>query len=662
MQIGDLPLVSTIKEKCRMCYTCVRDCPAKAIRVSEGQASVVPQRCIGCGNCLHVCAQHAKQVYDSIPEVERLLDSGRPVAALLAPSYPAEFDDLAPDVLAGALRGAGFASVHEVSFGADLVAREYAHLLRTTDKAYIATTCPAVVSYIEKYVPELVDSLAPVVSPMVAMARAVRRDRPEAATVFIGPCIAKKGEAVAPEIAGDVDAALTFPELRALLAKRPAEPARAAAAPFDGPRGGLGGLFPISRGLLQAAGLQEDLLRGDLIVADGRANFWAAIRQFRNDPGDVRLLEVLSCHGCVMGPGYSQERPVLERRQRVRQTLQQELARLDRRAHRDDLQRCAGLDLGRRFTAFDQRIERPSEEKIAEILARMGKTKREDELDCGACGYTSCRRHATAVYRGLAETEMCLPHTIESLRTSLRELESSHRELTETREALGHSEKLASMGQVAAGIAHEVNNPLGVVLLYTNLMLERCADRPELQEDLSLVVEHAERCKKIVSGLLNFARQNKVFRQAADPAALIAEALRSTPAPEGVRVRVEAEPGRAVEVDPDQMHQVLANLISNAYAAMPRGGELTLRAGGGEESLVLEVVDTGVGISKENMGKVFEPFFTTKQVGKGTGLGLAMVHGIVKMHRGQAEVRSNADPAAGPTGTTFRITVPRREI
>jgi iron only hydrogenase large subunit-like protein len=215
MQIGGAPLVSTIREKCRMCYTCVRDCPAKAIRVSEGQASVVPQRCIGCGNCLLVCGQRAKRVYDSLPDVDGLFKSGRPVAALLAPSYPAEFDDLAPDALAGALRGAGFASVHEVSFGADLVAREYAHLLRNTDKAYIATTCPAVVSYIEKYLPDLTETLAPVVSPMIAMARAVRQDRPGTAVVFIGPCIAKKGEAVAREVAGEVDAVLTFNELRA---------------------------------------------------------------------------------------------------------------------------------------------------------------------------------------------------------------------------------------------------------------------------------------------------------------------------------------------------------------------------------------------------------------------------------------------------------------
>ncbi|MFA6003717.1 MAG: [Fe-Fe] hydrogenase large subunit C-terminal domain-containing protein [Elusimicrobiota bacterium] len=663
MKIGDIPLVATIKEKCRMCYTCIRECPAKAIRVSEGQASVIATRCIGCGNCISVCSQQAKRVYCSIPEVEAMLAAGRPVAALLAPSYPAEFVDMDTDSLAGTLRWLGFSSVHEVSFGADLVAREYARLLAESERPYIATTCPAVVSYIEKYLPDMIPALAPIVSPMVAAARVVRQAcGPDTAMVFIGPCIAKKGEAVAKEVAGEVDAVLTFQELRQMIAARGWDPARIQPAPLDPPRGGLGGLFPISRGLLQAAGLQEDLLKGDLIVVDGRANFWAAIRQFRKDPGDVRLLEVLSCHGCVMGPGFSRHDPALEKRHRVKQSLKKELGKIDGERYKQDVERYCRLPLGRGFSSFDQRVDRPSDEELTRILARMGKTAAEDELNCGACGYNTCRRHATAIYRGLAEVEMCLPYTIEQLRTTVQELEMSHQDLVEVREALGQSEKLASMGQVAAGIAHEVNNPLGVVLIYANLLLERCQDKSEVREDMSVIVEHADRCKKIVSGLLNFARQNKVFRQRTDIRELIEEAVRSAPPPAGVRLKVAVDTAHAMaELDPDQMHQVFTNLVSNAYAAMPGGGELSVRAFGTNGELVVEVSDTGTGISKSNLKKVFEPFFTTKQVGKGTGLGLAVAHGIIKMHSGQIRVASNADPAAGPTGTTFTITLPRHE-
>jgi signal transduction histidine kinase len=229
------------------------------------------------------------------------------------------------------------------------------------------------------------------------------------------------------------------------------------------------------------------------------------------------------------------------------------------------------------------------------------------------------------------------------------------------RETLGQTEKLASMGQVAAGIAHEVNNPLGVVLLYANLVLERCERDTELQTDLGYIVEHATRCKKIVAGLLNFARQNRVFRQSTRIDELIGDVLRSVPPPADIRTAVEVrmEPPVA-ELDPDQMHQVLANLVSNAYAAMPEGGRLGIRAEASDGDLVLQVSDNGTGIPKTIVGKIFEPFFTTKQVGQGTGLGLAVVHGIVKMHGGQVAIASNADPAVGPTGTTFTIRIPKK--
>ncbi|MFA6030438.1 MAG: [Fe-Fe] hydrogenase large subunit C-terminal domain-containing protein [Elusimicrobiota bacterium] len=663
MRIGDAPLVSTIKEKCRMCYTCVRECPAKAIQVAYGQASIVAQRCIGCGNCIRVCGQKAKKVYSSIEGAELLLRGGRPTVAIVAPSWPAEFSELDDEAFAGTLRALGFAGVHEVSFGADLVAKEYSRLLSETDGRYIATTCPAVVSYIEKYVPDLLPAMIPVVSPMIATARVVRRLRGgDVSVVFVGPCIAKKGEAVDEEVAGEVHAALTFGELRQMIVEHAVDSSRVERGAFDPPHGGLGGLFPVSRGLLQAARMEEDLLRGDLMVVDGKVNFWAAIREFRKDPGDVRLMEVLSCHGCIMGPGFSREEPILERRHRVTQAVKKGQAVLDKARYAEDLRLHGDISLRRGFTAFDQRIERPSDTEMACILALMGKTKPEDELNCGACGYATCRKHATAVYRGLAEVEMCLPYAIEHLRTTVQALERSHQDLSAAKEALTQSEKLASMGQVAAGIAHEVNNPLGVVLLYTNLLLEKCSERVDMKEDLSLIVEHAERCKKIVAGLLNFARQNKVFRQPTDVGRLLEKAVGSVQVPESIRVvlRTDAEDPSA-DLDPDQMMQVLTNMISNAVAAMPGGGTLTLRAAGDAANVELAVADTGVGIPKENMKKVFEPFFTTKQVGKGTGLGLAMCHGIVKMHCGQIRADSNANPAAGPTGTTFTITLPRRE-
>jgi signal transduction histidine kinase len=217
------------------------------------------------------------------------------------------------------------------------------------------------------------------------------------------------------------------------------------------------------------------------------------------------------------------------------------------------------------------------------------------------------------------------------------------------------------MGQLAAGVAHEVNNPLGVVLMYTHLLLEEVEKSHPIQEDLTMIAKEADRCKKIVSGLLDFARQNRVLLQTNDVRELVERSLRAVPAPEHIRVEVEHQlEDPLCECDLDQMIQVLTNLVSNAIAAMPDGGTLRIQTRGDEKQVYFVVADTGIGIAKENMSKIFTPFFTTKKMGKGTGLGLAVTYGIVKMHRGDIRVKSNPDAAAGPTGTMFTVTIPRQ--
>ncbi len=320
-----------------------------------------------------------------------------------------------------------------------------------------------------------------------------------------------------------------------------------------------------------------------------------------------------------------------------------------------------GIDLHREYLSDEQTLgHSATSEELEEILHRMGKFGPEDLLNCGACGYDSCLEHARAAYAGLADSEMCLPHTIEQLRTAYDELEESHRSLEEAKEALERSGKLASMGQLAAGIAHEVNNPLGTLLLHANLLLEECEEDSQIRDDLETVVDQANRCKRIISGLLNFARQSRVLRQPTDMAELVERTVRTAPAAPNVTVEIKNELADAMaDIDPDQMVQVLSNLYTNAQQAMSEGGDLTITLSDDPETVTIKITDTGVGVAEENMGKLFDPFFTTKQVGMGTGLGLAVAHGIVKMHKGQIAVESNADRNAGPTGTTFTITLPR---
>jgi two-component system NtrC family sensor kinase len=658
----DAPLISTIEERCRVCYTCVRECPAKAIRIKSGQAAVIEERCIGCGHCIEVCSQGAKQHRRCGDAVKRLLARRAPVAACLAPSFPAEFTDIPYRRLVGMIRRLGFASVHELAFAADLVAERYRALIEAGgEKRFIGSTCPAVVGYVERYHPDLVASLAPIVSPMIAMARCLKElHGPELEVVFVGPCIAKKREGLSRAMAGEVAAMITFVELRELFAEAGVTADAVEPRDFDPPRGGKGALFPIRRGLLEAARVDQGLASGEVDAVDGGAAMAEAIEAFGRGHVGSKLLEVLACQGCIMGPGMGAPASLFARRASVASYVRERLPTLDEPAWQADLARFDALDLGRSFKPFDQRLGGPSAGELAEILLRMGKAQPSDELNCGACGYPTCRAHARAIHAGLAESEMCLPYTIEHLRSAVSDLAVSHEQLATAQEALLHAEKLASMGQLAAGIAHEVNNPLGVVLMYAHLLLEQCSEESRMRPDLQLIAEQADRCKRIVAGLLNFARQNKLVVLEVDVRELVERAVKAVPAPPGVAVRAEHEGDPLAELDRDQMAQVLANLVANAYDAMPSGGTLTLRTSGDAARVRLEVSDTGVGVPGEHLSKIFEPFFTTKPIGKGTGLGLAVVYGIVKMHRGDLAVASNADPAKGPLGTTFTVTLPRR--
>ena len=668
MPTQDKPLVTIIGERCRMCYACVRECPARAIQVVDGQASVVQARCIGCGNCLRVCSQNAKHVRDDTERAFALIDSKMRTAVMVAPSFPAEFADIEPGRLVAMIRTLGFSSVHEMSLGADLVAQEYLELLqRDPEGRYITTPCPAVHSYVRKYRPDLTRFLAPVAPPMVAMARVLRHDLGEDLNVvFIGPCIAKKRASIDPTHV-EIEAVLTFAEIREMFDHRGIRPEDVTADDdFDPPYGGVGAVFPISGGLLQTAGMQADLLAGEILVAEGRDEFLDAIDEFDISHTNARLLDILSCQGCFAGAGMTSQETNMQRRARISSYAKSRIAGFSagqREGIAGAWERYADIDLSRAFEPDPQILESPdTPEELKEILERMGKHGEEDFLNCGACGYHTCLDHARAIYAGFADSDMCLPNTIEQLRTSFAALEESHRSLEDAKEALEKSGRLASMGQLAAGIAHEVNNPLGILLLHANLVLEEADDDSQLHEDLETIVDQANRCKRIISGLLNFARQSRVVRQPTNVAELVQKVLHTLPVGEGVVVEVDDRLDDPVaEIDSAQIVQVLSNLLTNGQQAMPDGGRVVVTLEDTPEEVVIQVSDAGVGIPEEDMSRLFDPFFTTKQVGMGTGLGLAVTHGIVKMHRGQITVESNPDPAAGPTGTTFTVRLPRYE-
>jgi len=652
-------LVYTIKELCRVCYTCVRECPSKAIKIINGQAEVMQERCIGCGNCIKVCSQDAKVFVQSRLEVRDLLRSKHQVVAIVAPSFPASFTEIDNyQKFVGMLRMLGFDKVCEVAFGADLVAKQYKKYLEENNEiGFISSDCPAIVDYIRYYHPSLVTNLVPVVSPMVAMAKVVKEVYgSDSKVVFIGPCIAKKDESY------EVDEVLTFREIRTMFDNAGISPDGVEPSDFDPPKAGRGAIFPITRGLIQTVNIPDDLFEGNVIVADGRVNFQQAIKEFEN--GNIKNvnLELLCCEGCIMGPGMPPGGSQYERRTYISSYVRNKLDNdQDMLLWEDNIKRFSSLNLDVEFIAHDQRMAQPSEAEVGKVLASMGKFSARDHLNCGACGYDTCLEHAIAIVEGLAEVEMCLPYSIDELHSTIKNLAISNEKLATIQQALKQSEKLAHMGQLSAGIAHELNNPLGVLIMYTNILLEECKETDPNRQDLELIATQAERCKKIVSGLLNFARKNQVRFDDVDIVRLADDSLNSVVIPNTISTRVVNKADNPIaQLDYDQMMQVLTNLNKNAIEAMSDGGNLEIVVEDTPEMVIFRIKDTGHGISEEDMDKLFTPFYTTKEVGKGTGLGLATSYGIVKMHKGKIEVRSNSNKEKGPTGTTFSILVPRK--
>ncbi|MDZ7373436.1 MAG: ATP-binding protein [candidate division KSB1 bacterium] len=654
-------VVQTIPDRCKRCYSCVRTCPAKAIKIVGGQAHVMPERCIGCGSCIRACGQNAKRVASGLEKTEELLDSGEPVVAILAPSFPAAFPGIPYPKIVGAIKQIGFRYVVEVALGADLISREYTRLAQSRSMPLIITTpCPAIVSYVEKYRPGLLLFLAPIVSPMIATARVVKwKLWPNAKVVFIGPCIGKKREKDDPKVAGVVDEVLTYREFKELLARRGGAFETAPEAEFDGPSAYIGRIFPVSGGLLKTAALRGDILDNDIIVTEGRERALEILKSVEQGRVEARFLDILFCEGCINGPVMDNDLSVFIRKDIVANYVRSRLATQSREEVERQWESLADVSLRREFTKEDLSLPTPTEEDIRRILASIGKYGPEDELNCGACGYSSCREKAAAVFQGLAEVEMCLPYLIERL-------ERMNQELLQAQERMIRAARLASMGELAAGVAHEINNPLTGVLTYIKVMERRLAseevprgDLAKLRQYLDTMEHEIVRCSEIVKNLLEFARPTKPTIEPVAVPELFSKALALVKHQielQNIRIVEEyPEDLPRIEVDFKQFQQVLLNLIINSAQAMPNGGTLILKAEAVDsgEYVDLIVEDTGCGIRKEDLPRIFDPFFTTKLDKKGTGLGLSMVYSIVQRHGGSIDVQSEVG-----VGTKFTIRVP----
>lgn len=647
-------IVSTITDQCKRCYSCIRECPAKAIRVIDGQAQVIYDRCIACGHCVKVCSQDAKQIYSETDIAYELLKEGN-VVAIIAPSFAASFPNDYRKIPT-ALKQLGFKKVIETAFGADLIANNYMREIHNEDgKTIISSACPAVVSFIQKYYVDLVPNLAKVVSPMIALGRYIKKEDPQTRIVFIGPCVAKKNEAEDENVAGVIDAVLTFTELKEMFDNQSIVVNDCEESDFDGPHAMMGKAYPLAGGLLKTTDVSDDILEKDIIVVEGKKKVVEIIEEIANNHINAKFTDILFCEGCISGPAIDSELNYYARREKVINYIDEKLHSTDKRVWKSNLYNARKLDLTRKFKTDNQRKPMPDEEEIKKILAETKKFTVKDELNCGACGYVSCREYAIAIAKGLAEKEMCLPFLID-------QLAEAYHNLSNTQEQLKIAEKLASIGQLAAGVAHELNNPLGTILLYSSMMkkdIEKIFNNDQAVEDIELIVEEAKRCKNIVSNLLDFARQGKLHLKEFDLSELLHDLIRlssQNPASRNIIFTSNLNGKCLIKGDEDQLRQVFLNIINNACDAMQDVEEKELKVSliNNDNEAVIEFEDTGKGIPPENYGKVFTPFFTTKSIGKGTGLGLAISYGIIKMHRGSINFTSEVNK-----GTKFIVKLPK---
>lgn len=395
------------KANCKNCYKCLRSCPVKSIRFEHGQAEIMPDECVYCGTCLGVCPQGAKQVRNEVPRAKELIAGGSAVVSL-APSFIGGFEVDDPLRVVGALRALGFAGVYETSEGAAVISDEMARLAAEPDApdVLLSTCCPAVTNLIEKHYPDLTGALFPLTTPATAHARLIKERRPEAKVVFVGPCVAKIDEADDPRNEGAIDAVLTFAEVADWLREAGIALATAEPSAPDGFDAGLAKLYPTTSGILDNL-VARGVSGYSLLHAEGMDECYQVVSAIKEGRLHRCIVEMSSCPGsCLGGPALAKP---LNGRFESRIELRAYTAKTDvtiPEAH-------TSVNLKKTFMDRSSSAPLPTEEELAAVLHSMGKETRLDELNCGSCGYDSCRKKAVAVFQHKAELSMCLPHMME---------------------------------------------------------------------------------------------------------------------------------------------------------------------------------------------------------------------------------------------------------
>lgn len=397
--------------KCMHCYKCVRYCDVKAIMIQNGKAEIMEDQCILCGHCLHVCPQSAKTMVSDLDTVKYYIRRGVKTVVSLAPAYRGFFRGVTFGQLCMAMKKLGFAQVRETAEGAAAVTAEYAELLREGSmKNIITTCCPSVNDLIEIYYPQLIPDMAPVVSPMTAHGRMLKKEYgSDCRIVFVGPCIAKKKEALDARNAGSVDAVLNFNDIRNWMREEGIAPEQFADSGEEdsGFSPEVNRLYPVTGGVISsvlASEEQKDSYRK--FHVHGTKNCMEVCESLLKGELTNSFIEMNMCTGGCINGSAPLEREVS--RFSVKLDLEEEIERIPA-DDQEVKQRTAELSLKKEYVNHSVDLPMPTEEQIRDILLKTGKFSEEDELNCGACGYHTCREKAIAVFQKKAELNMCIP-------------------------------------------------------------------------------------------------------------------------------------------------------------------------------------------------------------------------------------------------------------
>lgn len=400
-----LQTIYTEKNNCQDCYKCVRRCPVKAIKIEDHSASIITELCINCGYCTTICPAGAKKIRNDVAAAKQLINSGEKVIAAIAPSWVSEFSEYSASSLISTLKQLGFHEVSEVALGAEMVSESVnQYLNQQKSGTFISSCCPTVVSLIQKYYPEHIDKVVPIMSPMLAHASYLKSLYPEPIKiVFMGPCIAKKNEAEEHE--GLVDVSLTFQELAQWLEKEASYfEEDETQSHFYPNKAADGSLYPVDGGMINSLKSQASTVDLEYMSFSGRNSVKDVLNNLEGiAPDNLCFLELMTCSGgCVNGPGCSENNSIAKKRASIIRTHQQTSSaeRMLRRPIEIDLE----------YVKSQIEIPKHQEEDILEALQSIGKFSSKDELNCSGCGYENCRDFAQALIEGKAESSMCVSY------------------------------------------------------------------------------------------------------------------------------------------------------------------------------------------------------------------------------------------------------------